>query len=342
MTPGQKWLGIGCALAVLCIWSSFILIARSSAKHTLTAFDIAFVRFVFSGVLVLPLLGWRAARAARLSAALQGVSLARAFTLGAFAGIGYCGLAYSGFFFAPATHGAILLPGSLPLWTALTAAALLSERIGPMRYAGLGLIVVGDLFVGASSLVSAFDGGEVWKGDLLFLCASLTWSIYAVLCRKWHIGAITATLAVAFSCLVTAVPLYAIGVASGAWPSRLAQAGWNEIAFQGVYQGGVTMLIAGVAFTQVVTTFGPLRTVMITALVPVITALAAVPLLGEPLTPTVIMGLVCVTAGLLLGLRAACPMHGVAESPQGNEGPLPRFLDPLAGPDAKLRIRRRS
>ncbi|MFZ2652381.1 MAG: DMT family transporter [Burkholderiaceae bacterium] len=311
MTLSQQWLGnwlaIGCALAVLCIWSSFILIARSSAKHTLTAFDIAFLRFVFSGIAVLPLLVWRAARAARLDAVLEGLSPVRALALGGIAGVGYCGLAYSGFFFAPATHAAVLLPGSLPLWTALVAAVLLSERISRLRYAGLALIVAGDLIVGAASLLSTLDGGEVWKGDAMFLCASLTWSIYAVLCRKWRIGAITATLAVAFSCLVTAVPVYAIGVASGAWQSRLAQASWSEIAFQAVYQGGVAMLIAGAAFTQVVATFGPLRTVMITALVPVMTALAAVPWLGEPLTPSVIVGLACVTTGLLLGLRGAAP-----------------------------------
>lgn len=317
MTLSRNGLGtglaIGCALAVLCIWSSFILIARASAQHTLTAFDIAFLRFLFSGVMVLPLLAWRAAREARWGAALEGMSLARAFTLGALGGAGYCGLTYSAFFFAPATHGAILLPGSLPLWTALTAAVLLGEPVGRMRYAGLGLIVVGDVFVGGPSLAAAFDGGEVWKGDALFLCAALTWSTYAVLCRKWRIGAITATLAVAFSCLVTAVPLYAAGAALGAWPSALAQASWREIAFQGVYQGGVTMLIAGVAFTHVVTTFGPMRTVMITALVPVITALAAVPLLGEPITVTLIVGLVCVTTGLLFGLRAAPPLRPVAE-----------------------------
>ena len=55
-----------------------------------------------------------------------------------------------------------------------------SEPIPPMRYAGLGLSVVGDVCVGASSLVFAFDGGEAWKGELPFLCASLTWSVPAI------------------------------------------------------------------------------------------------------------------------------------------------------------------
>lgn len=304
MSPSQKWLGVGCAVAVLCIWSSFILIARSSAKHTLTPFDIAFVRFLFSGLAVMPLLLWRFTRMGGLDSVLGGVNLRRTLQLGAIAGVGYCCLAYTAFFLAPAAHGAVLLPGSLPLWTALLAAALLGERIQPWRAAGLALIVLGDLIVGATSLLSAFRGGDVWKGDLLFLAAALTWALYTVLCRKWRIGAIDATVAVAFSCLITFVPLYALGASLGHWPSRLAEASWRELAFQAVYQGGIAMLIAGVAYTQVVTTFGPMRTVMITALVPVISALGAVPLLGEPLTPTVLIGLGFVTLGLLLGLRA--------------------------------------
>ena len=313
MSPSQKWLGVGCAVAVLCIWSSFILIARSSAKHTLTPFDIAFVRFLFSGLAVLPLLLWRFTRIGGLVSVLGGVNLPRTLQLGAIAGVGYCCLAYAAFFLAPAAHGAVLLPGSLPLWTALLAAALLGERIQPWRAAGLTLIVLGDLIVGATSLLLAFRGGDVWKGDLLFLAASLTWALYTVLCRKWHIGAVEATVAVAFSCLITFVPLYALGASLGLWPSRLAEASWRELGFQAVYQGGIAMLIAGVAYTQVVTTFGPMRTVMITALVPVISALGAVPLLGEPLTPTVLIGLGFVTLGLLLGLRAVRTRLPIAE-----------------------------
>ncbi len=313
MSPSQKWLGVGCAVAVLCIWSSFILIARSSAKHTLTPFDIAFVRFLFSGLAVLPLLLWRFTRIGGMVSVLGGVNLRRTLQLGAIAGVGYCCLAYTAFFLAPAAHGAVLLPGSLPLWTALLAAALLGERIQPWRAVGLTLIVLGDLIVGATSLWLAFRGGDVWKGDLLFLAASLTWALYTVLCRKWRIGAVEATVAVAFSCLITFVPLYALGASLGLWPSRLAEASWRELSFQAVYQGGIAMLIAGVAYTQVVTTFGPMRTVMITALVPVISALGAVPLLGEPLTPTVLIGLGFVTLGLLLGLRAVRTRLPIAE-----------------------------
>lgn len=48
------------------------------------------------------------------------------------------------------------------------------------------------------------------------------------------------------------------------------------------------MFGAGVAFTQAVKTFGPVRTTMVTALVPVLATLLAVPLLGEPITTTAV------------------------------------------------------
>jgi drug/metabolite transporter (DMT)-like permease len=109
--------------------------------------------------------------------------------------------------------------------------------------------------------------------------------------------------------LVLAVPAYALAVASGTVHSMLTTAPWREIVFQGVYQGGVAMLVAGYAFTQVVAHFGPVRTTMFTAIVPPLAALAAVPVLGEPLAPSALVGLACVTLGLLVGSGAIAWRH---------------------------------
>jgi len=303
------WLGAACAVVVLSIWASFILVARFSAARTLTSFDIAFLRFLFSGLLVLPVLAWRwrmlvaGLRWPVVPGGAAGRPLARGAALTLTAGVGYCALAYTGFFFAPAAHAAVLMPGSLPLWTAAFAVLLLGERLAPARLAGLFLIVAGGMLVAGSSLLAAAGGADTWKGDLLFLAAGACWSLYGVLCRRWQVGAVDATLAVAFGSLLGGALPYGAAVAAGLVNSHLALAPWREIAFQAVYQGGVTMLIAGLAYTQVVQTFGPLRTTMLTALVPALAALAAVPLLGEPLSGTAMAGLACVTAGLLFGLR---------------------------------------
>lgn len=304
--------GAWCAAAVLLIWTSFILVARSSATRHLTPFDIAWLRFAFSGLLVLPLVAWRWPRLKAGLGASPAQALRRGAALAATAGIGYCMLAYSGFFFAPVAHAAVLLPGSLPLWTALLAWLWLGEALSRGRALGLGLIALGGLLVGGTSLMQAFDGGDTWIGDLLFMAASLTWASYGVMCRRWRLGAVDATLAIALGCLVSYVPLYGLGVVAGWVPSRLAQAPWGEIVFQATYQGGLAMLAAGLAYTQVVQTFGPLKTTMLTALVPPLAALSAVPLLGEPLGMAALGGLLCVGLGLLVGLRAAAPAPRLA------------------------------
>jgi drug/metabolite transporter (DMT)-like permease len=306
-TPNSRssfWLGVGCAVGVVLIWTSFILIARVSAKGHLTPFDIAFVRFAFSGLVALPVVFWRRDWLLKQLAPDRRVAVRRAAALAVTAGVGYCSFGYSGFFFAPVSHAAVLLPGSLPLYTAVFAAILLGERFAPARLIGLAAIVAGNLLVGSSSLMQAFGGAHTWKGDVLFIGAAMSWALYSVLCRRWHLGAVPATCAIAIGCLVSYVPVFAIAAATGLVPTQLASAPWSEIAFQAGYQGGISMFLAGVAFTQVIKTFGPVRTTMITAVVPVLATIAAVPLLGESLTAVSVAGLVSVTLGLLIGVRA--------------------------------------
>ncbi|MBL8286762.1 MAG: DMT family transporter [Rubrivivax sp.] len=308
------------AVTVLLIWITFILVARGSARGTLTPLDIAWLRFVFSGLVVLPF-AWRYRQAlvrglagngpsgnsapgaaAAAAARLRRAALVRAMALGGFGGLGYCLLAYNAFFLAPVSHAAVLLPGSLPLWSTLGAMLLLGERLTLARVAGVALILAGGAAVAGASLFEALAAGaRTWRGDVLFVGASMTWAVYGVLCRRWRVGAVAATGAVALVTLVLAVPAYALAAWAGVVPSRLAEAPVAEIAFQAVYQGGLSMLVAGIAFTQVVAHYGPVRTTMFTAVVPPLAALAAVPVLGEPLAASALLGLALVTLGLLVG-----------------------------------------
>ena len=224
--------------------------------------------------------------------------------LGAFAGIGYCSLAYSGFFFAPAAHASVLMTGSLPLWTTVIAFFVLKEPIARVYIAAVLLTLAGDALVGGASLMGAIAGGTAWKGDLCFIGASMMWASYTVACRKWQVGAMDATMAIGLSCLVTFLPAYALAVSLGWLPTALLQAGWSEITFQIFFQAGLAMLVAGPAYTQVIVAFGAVRAAMVTALVPAISALSAVPVLGESLSTASLSGLVLVTAGFAISIVA--------------------------------------
>ena len=79
----------------------------------------------------------------------------------------------------------------------------------------------------------------------------------------------------------------------------------EETPFQTLFQGVGSVAISGITFTQMIRHFGPVRSTMITTLVPCLSALGAVLLLGEPLGWNLLAGLVLVTAGILFGVRAA-------------------------------------
>jgi drug/metabolite transporter (DMT)-like permease len=214
-------------------------------------------------------------------------------------------LAYIGFFYAPAGHASVLMPGSLPLWTTLLMWLFLREQIGLNRAIGLLMIVCGDVLVGGMSLLKAFEGGEVWIGDVLFMTAAFCWSAYSVTVRRYGLDAVRATMAITAFALVCFVPGYAVLVSLDVLPSHMAQASWSEIVFQAVFQGVGSVVISGITFTQMIRAYGPVKSTMITALVPGLSALGAVVFLGEPLSWNLWAGLALVTGGILFGVRQA-------------------------------------
>jgi len=313
-----RTIGLAAAVVTVLIWTSFILIARASADParggTLSPFDIAFCRIVGASLILLPWGAWLVRRdrawGVRQSSllGLSPLSLRVTATVGLFGGLLYAVLVYSGFVFAPAAHASVLMPGSLPLWTALLAVLVLHDRITPLRALGLACIVLGDLMVGGASLLHAFDGGEVWKGDLLFMMAALCWSTYSVLARRHALDAVRATIAITAFAFVTYVPVYLALLIGQAGVGHLLNAPWREVMFQMVFQGWGSVVVSGITFTKMIQHFGPVRSTMITALVPGLSALGAVLFLGEPLFWNLAAGLALVTIGILFGVRVAAPV----------------------------------
>lgn len=315
MPPAPRFspraIGIAAAVVTVLVWTAFILIARASAARSLTPLDLAFARMCGASVVLVPWGAWLVMKARREAGGapvgslfgLSPIGLRLTALAGAFGGIGYALLAYTGFFYAPAGHASVLMPGSLPLWTTLLAALVLHDRISPKRAAGLALIIAGDLVVGGRSLLHAFEGGEVWKGDLLFMSAAFCWACYSVVVRRHGLDAVRATIAITVFAFLSFVPAYALLVASGQLVSHIGTAPWGEVVFQMAFQGLGSVVVSGISFTRMIQYFGPVRSTMITALVPGLSAFGAVLFLGEPLHWSLLAGLALVTAGILFGVQ---------------------------------------
>jgi drug/metabolite transporter (DMT)-like permease len=307
----SRTIGIAAAAITIFIWTAFVVIGRASAKYTLTPLDMVFCRMLGAGLVAVPWGLFLVNRMKKLPDkpySLFGLSplpLRQTLVLGFFGGL-FSPLAYTGFFYAPAAHGAVLMPGTLPLSTALFAMFILNERFTKQRAFGLVLIACGGLLVGGLSLLKAFEGGEVWKGDVLFVCASSSWAMYSVMARKYKVDPVQATVAFTVLTLLCYAPLYGLLAYARALPfglvTHLADAPQLEIIMQMVMQGIGSGIVGNIGFTLMLKHFGPVRSTMMTALVPSLSALSAVYFLGEPLYWNLMAGLALALTGVALGI----------------------------------------
>lgn len=276
------------AAATLVMWTGFSLFSRYAGKSVLTPYDVFALRLSVAALVLLPFaprfLGQGAWRDQRL------------WLLASLGSLLYCLVVYTGFRYAPAAHGAILLSGMQPFL--ISAIVLAVDGILPNRMRSLGLIGIATGIACAAVPYFNVWSPEVVFGDLLIFSGSVLWAIYSVLAKRWGYSPWTLTSAVALIPAVLYLPIYALFL-----PKALAEAPLALIVTQGLYQGIVATILAMLAYLKAISILGTERAAVFLALVPITTGLAAVPLLGEALTGWLLSGLVFVTLGSFVASR---------------------------------------
>ncbi|HEX3411948.1 MAG TPA: substrate-binding domain-containing protein [Stellaceae bacterium] len=183
-------------------------------------------------------------------------------------------VAYGGLLFAPAAHAASLYTGLIPLNVAILAAVVLSEAFTVAKRIGFALILPGVLGIvwGAGGTI----GSRQNIGHALFIGAGILWACYTVAMRKARLEGLHAAAIAAVGSLVSYVPVYAIN--SG---TSLANAPWRDVALQAFVQGLLTAVISLLLYGRAVSILGASNGAAFAALCPAMTALLAIPILGE-------------------------------------------------------------
>lgn len=278
------------AAGTVAIWTGFILMSRHAGKSPLTAWDTLALRLGTAALLLLPFAGSLPTGAWRDR---------RLWTLALLGGLVYGVLVFAAFKYAPAAHGAILLPGMQPFLVAACAWLILGSRPDRGRMLGLTGIAAGIAAVG----IHYVGDGHGWTfamlaGDLLLLGGSLAWAVYSVLAKKWQYDAWTLTRFVALASALLYLPVYLVWL-----PKALDRVPLSMLLAQGLYQGAGVTIVAMMLFLKAVHVLGAERTGALVALVPVLAGVAAAPLLGEALSGWLLAGLCCVSAGAFIAAR---------------------------------------
>jgi drug/metabolite transporter (DMT)-like permease len=271
-------------LAAVTIWSGWIVVARLGLQSSLTPWDIAAIRFGVAGLVLLPYVLNKGLALKRLGF----IGLA-AIVLGGGAPVL---LANAGLMFAPAAHAGALFPGVMPLAVALLAAALLHEPFTGAKRIGFLLIVAGALGIAWSPGGGAIDSRQA-IGHALFLGSALAWAFYTVAMRRARLDGLHAAGLAAVGALILYMPVYLL--LSG---SNLASAPWTDLALQAFVQGILTAIASLVFYGRAVSILGASSGAAFAALSPAMTAVMAIPILGEWPTKADWIAIVAVSIGV--------------------------------------------
>jgi len=286
--PHSSRAGLIAAFFALCIWTGFILVSRYGGKGVLTGWDVTALRFGVGSLIALFFLP---------RVTLPPYKVILMFSL--FGGIGYSVVVYTGFRMAPAAHAAVLLPGALPFSTAVIAWLWLRQKPSPSQRIALLLVFIGIALTAADTLShGAHLTGMQMLGDLLFLCGSSLWAVFTLLLRRYPVPPLTAAVSTTLGSAILYLPVWWFFL-----PSTLGQAPPAEIAIQAAYQGILVVFVAMLLYTFAVRSLGAQTVTLLMAIVPGLAALAAVPVLGEPISMFTLAGLAAVTMGAMLGAR---------------------------------------
>jgi drug/metabolite transporter (DMT)-like permease len=157
---------------------------------------------------------------------------------------------------------------------AVLAAAILKEAFTPQKKLGLALIAAGVVGIVWGS------GGTVGTaqniGHLLFLGSALAFACYTVALRRARLDGLHAAAISAVGSMLIYLPPYAVMAGLG-----IFDASPGAIALQALVQGLLTAVVSYIVYGLAVSILGASSGAAFAASCPAMTALMAIPVLGE-------------------------------------------------------------
>jgi drug/metabolite transporter (DMT)-like permease len=291
-------------LAAASIWAGWIVVARLGLRTGLTPWDIAALRFGIGGLLLLPYLRQK------------GLAIERLGWVGLAAVVLGCGapmvlLVNAGLLFAPAAHAGGLFSGMVPLMVALLAAPILHEAFTSAKSVGITLILVG--VIGIVWSADGTIGTRQNIGHVLFVGGAFSWACFTVAMRRARLDGLHAAAIAAVGNLVLYLPIYALVAGASIFKAPL-----TDIALQAFVQGFLTAVVSLLLYGRAVSILGASGGAAFPALCPAMTAVLAIPILGEWPTAIDWIAIILISAGVYVVSGGPLPRRRTRNMPLTN------------------------
>jgi drug/metabolite transporter (DMT)-like permease len=278
-------IGTLCGIGATLGWAAGFVAAKHGISVGFAPADLAFHRFFWSGLLLMPLVLRDGIKD------LGGIGWGRGLVMSVLSGPTQALIAYTGFILVPLGHGTTIQPACAALSGLILATLVLGERMTATRMIGGATIIAGLLVFGAESLATI--GGHGVGGDLLFAVAGVFWAMFGILLRQWRVSGVRAIAAVGAISILVFAPLHAIFVGyDGILRMSLA-----ENVLQMVVQGILAGVLPIFLFARTVILLGAGRAATFPALVPGFSLVIGYLALGVVPSIAQVVGLVIVVIG---------------------------------------------
>jgi len=249
-------IGTLCGTGAAAGWAAGFVAAKHGVSVGFSPADLAFHRFFWSGLLLMPL----ALRGGLRD--LGGIGWGRGLLMSVLAGPPQAITAYTGLILVPLGHGTTIQPACAALFGLILATVMLHERATARRVFGGATIIVGLMVFGAESLATI--GREGVGGDLLFVTAGFFWAMFGTLLRYYLVSGTRAVAVVGALSILVYAPLYAIFFGFG----NILHMSLAENLIQVVVQGLLAGVLPIFLFARAVILLGAGRAATFPALVP--------------------------------------------------------------------------
>ena len=266
-------------------------LAAKRALGELSPFELALARFSMAGLVYAGLLLWRPRKVARRDLLAMTVLGFIAIPLNQ-------GLFLFGLSLTTPGHAALLY-AMTPIFVFVLALLRREERSSAWKSAGIAVAFAGAavVLVARGQLSGQADGSRALVGDLLVLLAVISWAVYAVWGRPYAMryGVITTTGVTIVSGSLLYLP-FGLLLSSVSSFRALSAAGWGSVAYLVVLTSVVSYLLYYWALAREDAS----RVAIWSNTQPVLTALLAWAVYGDPLTPSFVAGGVLVILGVAM------------------------------------------
>ncbi len=282
----KRTLAVAALVLTVTIWGT-TFVATKVALREVGPFTLTLLRFALACAVLLPL-AWSERRCRQGPLPWRQLALA-----GLVGGFLHFALQNVGLVYTTASKASLIL-GSVPALTALLSILVLHESVSALRGVGIVASVVGVVGIVLASEAGAWEGGML-VGDVMVAGAGIAWAAYTVQAKGLESttgAAVVSAASVGFGALFT-LPFGCCEVATQGLPAPTL-ASWLAIAYLGLVASAAPFLFWNHALSQLDAS----EAAAYVNLVPVVSVLGAVVLLGETVAPAQLVGGALVLAGV--------------------------------------------